>query len=413
MQTALLHLQDAVRQHDLDGWLLYDFQGLNPYARTLLGIPKSAHLTRRYFVWIPREGQPSVIHHRIEGGTWRALGRQADLAFLPYSAHTELDAQLTTLLGSAGTIAMEYSDRGAVPYVSRVDAGTLERVRETGVTVHSSADLLQRFLVWSADDLAAHQRAVDVLVKAKDEAFHLIHERLKGGQPVTELDAQRVLMDTIQAAGMHSGHAANVSFAANAADPHYEPSPERHATLERGQCVLMDLWCQEEGRPFADITWMGFAGPPDAEFLNAWHVVAGARDQAVQQLRHRREGLQGWEVDRAARTLIENAGLGEFFMHRLGHNLGVELHGPGANLDDLETHDTRTLLPGLAVTVEPGVYPAARGYGIRSEINLYLTPDGAQVTTPLQVEPFILGEGEWAHVHAQATQGDSVRRSGS
>ncbi|WP_424950807.1 M24 family metallopeptidase [Deinococcus sp.] len=408
MQAALDRLRAAVLSSDvpLDGWLIYDFQGLNPHARTVLGL-RDAFLTRRYFVWVPAQGTPTLIHHRIEGGTWRTLAAGAELNFLPYSAHTELDAHLKTLLaGKRG--ALEYSPGGAVPYVSRVDAGTLERLRSAGLDPYSSADLLQGFTVWDDEDLRAHRRAVTVLMDAKDAAFELIHERLKAGQPVTELEVQAIIMTRIGAAGMSAGHPVNVSFAGHAADPHYEPSERHSATLQPGQCVLIDLWAQEPGRPYGDVTWVGHAGEPGAGYLHAWDAVAGARDTGLKVMRERlgqaaQDGggeLQGWEVDRAARTVIEQAGLGEYFTHRLGHNLGVQIHGSGANLDDLETHDTRRLLPGQAVTIEPGAYVGPQGFGIRSEVNILITPQGPLLTTPVQARPFVLGVGEWADVRA-------------
>lgn len=403
MQAALDRIRAAVLASDvpLDGWLIYDFQGLNPHARTLLGL-REAFLTRRYFVWVPTTGTPTLIHHRIEGGTWRTLTAGAQLDFLPYSAHTELDAHLQGLLaGRRG--ALEYSPLGAVPYVSRVDAGTLERLGTAGLEPFSSADLLQGFTVWDDEDLGAHRRAVAVLMDAKDAAFERIHDSLKAGQPVTELEVQTLIMDRIGAAGMSAGHPVNVSFAGHAADPHFEPSEHNFAALQPGQCVLIDLWAQEPGRPFGDVTWVGYAGEPSADYLHAWDAVAGARDAgwALMQARLQDGGeLQGWEVDRAARTVIEQAGLGEYFTHRLGHNLGVQIHGPGANLDDLETHDTRKLLPGQAVTIEPGAYVAPQGFGIRSEVNVLITPEGPLLTTPVQRRPFVLGVGEWAAVRA-------------
>jgi Xaa-Pro aminopeptidase len=408
MQAALDRIRAAVIASaplpdgsPLDGWLIYDFQGLNPHARTVLGL-RDAFLTRRYFVWVPRSGRPTLIHHSIEGGTWRTLADGADLNFLPYSAHSELDAHLKALLsGKRG--ALEYSPNGAVPYVSRVDAGTLERLRSAGLDPFSSADLLQGFAVWNDEDLASHRRAVAVLMDAKDAAYELIHTRLKAGQPVTELEVQAVIMNRIEAAGMSAGHPVNVSFAGNAADPHYEPSERQNAVLQMGQCVLIDLWAQEPGRPFGDVTWVGYAGEPSGAYLHAWEAVAGARDAGWALMQERlsaEQELEGWEVDRAARTVIEQAGLGEYFTHRLGHNLGVQIHGSGANLDDLETHDTRKLLPGQAVTIEPGAYVAPEGYGIRSEVNILITPQGPLLITPVQARPFVLGVGEWAAVRA-------------
>jgi len=390
----------------LDGWLLYDFQGLNPHARTVLGLPAGAHLTRRFFVWVPREGRAVLLHNHIEGGTWATLSAEWDVDRRTFGSHSELGAALREVVAGR-KVAMEYSPHGAVPYVSRVDAGTLERVRAAGAAeIVSSADLLQSFLAWSEEDLAAHLRACAVLMGAKDDAFRLIHERLLTGQTVTELQVQAVIEQAITDAGMTSGHPVNVSFGANAADPHYQPEGENNATLHRGECVLIDLWAQEEGRPFADVTWVGHAGEPGAEYRSAWEAVRGARDAALEVLRDRfaAEGwgqLQGWELDRAARDTM-GPQWGPFFFHRTGHDLGVQIHGSGANLDDYETRDLRTLTPGLAVTVEPGTYPREQGFGIRTEVDVYLAPDGPRVTTGLQREPFILGEGNWEDVRAAA-----------
>ncbi|KEF33648.1 peptidase M24 [Deinococcus sp. RL] len=404
--SPLDRMRSALQGTDLDGWLLYDFQGLNPHARRVLGIPAGAHLTRRFFVWVPRAGRAVLLHHHIEGGTWEGLTAGWDIERRSFGSHAELDARLRGVVAGQ-RVAMEYSPLGAVPYVGRVDAGTLERVREAGAAeVVSSADLLQAFLVWSAEDLAAHRRAADVLMRAKDDAFRLIHERLRAGEPVTELDVQAVIERAIAAAGMTSGHPVNVSFGANAADPHYQPEGARNAALRHGDCVLIDLWAQEEGRPFADVTWVGYAGEPTDEYHSAWEAVRGARDAALTLLgeRYAAEGwgrLQGWELDRAARDAMGPT-WEPHFLHRTGHDLGVSLHGAGANLDDYETHDTRTLTPGLAVTVEPGTYPRGRGFGIRSEVDVFLAPQGPQVTTQLQREPFVLGVGEWGAVRAAA-----------
>lgn len=401
--SPLDRMRGALQGSGLDGWLLYDFQGLNPHAGRVLGLPPGAHLTRRFFVWVPREGQATLLHNHIEGGTWRTLSAGWDVILRPSGSHAELNAALREVVAGK-TVAMEYSPHGAVPYVSRVDAGTLERVRAAGAEVVSSADLLQSFLAWSEEDLAAHRRAAAVLMRAKDDAFRLIHERLQAGEAVTELEVQAVIERAIEQAGMTSGHPVNVSFGANAADPHYQPEGEKNATLHPGECVLIDLWAQEPGCPFADVTWVGYAGEPSGEYREAWEAVRSARDAALKLLhdRHAGEGwghLQGWELDRAARDAMGPQWEG-FFLHRTGHDLGVQIHGSGANLDDYETRDTRTLTPGLAVTVEPGTYPLEWGFGIRSEVNVFLGPGGPEVTTDLQRQPFVLGTGEWEEVRA-------------
>ncbi len=397
-------LRAALQPTSLDGWLIYDFQGLNPHARRVLDLPAGAFLTRRFFVYVPRQGRAVLLHNHIEGGTWGEITRGWDIERRAFGSHEELDAALGAVVAGQ-RVAMEYSPNGAVPYVSRVDAGTVERVRAAGAReIASSADLLQSFLAWSQEDLAAHQRAAAVLMRAKDDAFWLIHERLKVGEAVSELEVQAKIMDAIAGAGMSAGHPVNVSFGVNAADSHYEPGGDKNAVLQPGQCVLIDLWAQEPGRPFADVTWVGCAGEPSAAYLDAWAAVRGARDAALDTLSSRFEAqgwgqLQGWELDRAARDAMGPV-WGPHFLHRTGHDLGVQIHGAGANLDDYETRDTRRLTPGLAVTVEPGTYPAAQGFGIRTEVDVYLSAQGPQVTTDLQRWPFVLGQGEWAAVRA-------------
>lgn len=406
MTNPTRQMQQALAQTDLDGWLIYDFQGLNPHARRVLQIPENIFLTRRFFVYVTRQGQAVVLHNHIEGGNWRKITAGWDAELRPFGSHAELDAALKGLVAGQ-RLAMEYSPNGAVPYVSRVDAGTLERVQNAGAAeIVSSADLLQSFLKWTPEDRAAHERAVAVLMQAKDDAFRLMHERLQAGQPVTEVEVQRLIMGQIEDAGMQAGHDVNVSFGVNAADSHYEPTPEQHATLQSGQCVLIDLWAQEPGRPFGDVTWVGYAGQPTAEYTEAWQAVKNARNSAIVLMneRFKAEGwgrLQGWEIDRRVRETMGEP-WATHFLHRTGHDLGVNIHGAGANLDDYETRDTRTLTEGLCVTVEPGTYPAARGFGIRSEVDIYLSPEGPRVTTHIQREPFILGGPEsWEEVRAK------------
>jgi Xaa-Pro aminopeptidase len=306
-----------------------------------------------------------------------------------FASHEQLDEVLRATLQGAQRVAMEYSPRGEVPYVSTVDAGTIERVRACGVEVVSSADLLQHFLTWSTEDRSAHDEAVRGVISAKDRAFQLIDDRLKTGKRVTELEVQALIVQQLRALGLEFDHEPIVAFGDHASDGHYAPGAQTDRTLEMGQCVLIDLWAGFPDRPMADITWVGFAGEPTTEYLRVWEAVRDARDLAV-QLMTAKTVREGWEVDRAARNLITERGYGAAFRHRLGHSLGRNApHGPSVNLDDWETHDTRQLLPGLAVTVEPGVYLGH--IGIRSEVNVFITESGATVTTPLQQEPYRLG----------------------
>ena len=386
--AKLNQMQAAVRDAGLDGWLLYDFRGLNPFPAQLLNLGQGI-LTRRWFLYVPASGRPTLIHHRIEATTWRQVLPADDVERQEFAAHEQLDELVRQTLRRAQRIAMEYSPRGEVPYVSYVDAGTVERVRACGVEVVSSADLLQYFLRWDAADRSAHAAAVDGVIHAKDLAFQLIDDRLRARQAVTELEVQQLIVEQIGMLGLEFDHAPIVAFGSHASDGHYAPSPKTDRTLQPGQCVLIDLWAGIKDRPMADITWAGFAGEPTSEYLQVWTTVRDARDLAVQLLTTR-QVRAGWEVDRAARDLIAARGYGAAFRHRLGHSLGRNTpHGFSVNLDDWETHDTRQLLPGLAVTVEPGVYLGH--LGIRSEINVLITETGATVTTPLQREPYRLG----------------------
>jgi len=384
----LVRWQAATLAAGVDGWLIYDFRGLNPFAGQLLAAGP-AILTRRWFLYVPAHGPATLIHHVIEGGAWQMVLPNEGVRRLAFSAHGELDERLRQTLAGARRIAMEYSPAGEVPYVSFVDGGTLERVRACGVEVVSSADLLQNFLTWDEADRLAHAEAVRGVIQAKDQGFALIHQRLQAGQSVSELEVQALIVEQLSAAGLAFDHAPIVAFGPHASDGHYAPSPQTDRALALGECVIIDLWAGVPDRPMADITWVGFAGEPTAEYRRVWQTVRDARDLAIKLLT---SGAvqQGWQVDRAARDLIAGRGYGQAFRHRLGHSLGRNSpHGPSVNLDDWETHDTRRLLPGLAVTVEPGVYLGH--IGLRSEVNVLLTEGGATVTTPAQAEPYRLG----------------------
>jgi Xaa-Pro aminopeptidase len=385
---SLARLQTALRGSGLDGWLLYDFRGLNPFAAQLLDL-QGEMLTRRWFLYIPASGAATLIHHSIEENAWHQLLPDRTVQRRLFSAHQELDAALKQTLTGATRIAMEMSPRGAVPTVSTVDAGTVERVRECGVQVVSSGDLLQGFFVWDEADRQAHLRAVAGVIQAKDAGFRLMDERLAAHQPVTELDVQDVVMRQLDEAGLAFDHPPIVAFGSHASDGHYTPNLTSSRALENGMCVILDVWGGEPDRPMADITWVGCAGEPTDEYWQVWQAVRDARDLAIQILASR-AAKEGWQVDRAARDLLAARGHTAAFRHRLGHSLGRDHpHGPSVNLDDYETHDTRSLLPGLAVTVEPGVYLGH--IGVRSEVDVLITERGAIVTTPIQAEPYRLG----------------------
>jgi Xaa-Pro aminopeptidase len=315
------------------------------------------------------------------------------LASLPgataeYAGRTQLESGLGALLAGARTIAMEYSPKCAIPYIARVDAGTVELVRDFGVEVVSSGDLVGRFeAAWNAEAIATHHAASNALYRVKDRAFALVAAELSAGRALGEIDVQRAMLGWIGDEGLITDSPPIVSVNAHAGDPHYAPTPDTSAPIHRGDLLLLDLWgkLDQPGSVYADITWTGVYGEPRAEVARVFSIVAAARDaalMAVQRAIETGRGIQGWEVDREARDVIAAAGYGDQFVHRTGHSLGEEVHGNGVHMDDFETHDDRRLLPGTGFTIEPGIYLPS--FGIRSEINVVVTETAAEPTGPSQ-----------------------------
>jgi Xaa-Pro aminopeptidase len=382
-------IQEVLRAEQVDGWLLYDFRRLNPIAAEVTGVTRQkGHLaTRRWFYLIPANGEPRALVHAIERNT---------LAHLPgrstrYAGRNELKAGLGTLLEGMRSVAMEYSPECAIPYISRVDAGTAELVRSFGVELVSSGDLVQRFsTVWDGRAVATHREASDKLYRVKDRAFDLIARRLRDQVPTTEFDIQQQMAAWFRDEALISDSDPNVSAAENSGNPHYLPTAARSRRIGPDEIVLLDLWgkLQAPGAMFADITWVGYTGArvPD-RFARAFAAIRAARDRAVeivQDAARTGRDLRGWEVDRAASTIIRDAGYGDRILHRTGHSLGEAVHGNGVNIDDYETHDDRRLLPGTGFTIEPGVY--FEDFGLRTEINMVVGAGEASVTGPLQSE---------------------------
>ena len=388
MSLDIAAVQRTLRADGLDGWLLYDFHGSNPIARRVTGLNDTAQLTtRRWYYLIPVDGPPRALVHEIE---------RDRLDHLPgdktrYARHSELDTGLGELLRGCATVAMEFSPGCAIPYVSRVDAGTVDAIRAHGVDVRSSGDLVQRFeAVWDAAALESHEAASKALYAIKDRAFDLVTEQMRGGARITEFEVQDAMAEWFEGAGLVSDSRPVVATQENAGDPHYLPTRDRNRVIGPDSVLLLDLWGKltSPGAVYADITWMGYTGATvPARYARAFAVICAGRDAAVslvQRAAHEGRVLRGWEVDRAARDPIAAAGFGEHFVHRTGHSLGEDVHGNGVHLDDFETHDERRLLPGSGVTVEPGVY--FEDFGLRTEINLHVGPRSATVTGPVQNE---------------------------
>jgi len=386
-------IQKALREQDLDGWLLYDFRGSNPIARAVIGFDPRQIGTRRWFYLIPREGEPVAILHVIEPhATQGAPGRS-----VLYRSWRDLEALLRQQLAGMRRVAMEYSPAAAIPYVARVDAGTIEMVRAAGPEVVSSADLVQIFEArWTPEQKGLHDRAAVGCHKAKDKGFALIRERLAAGKRVTESEVQVTIQRAFEEEGLYTHHPCIVAVNDHASDPHFETmsGPDDRA-IRKGDLVLIDFWAKVADDPRAvyyDATWMGYCGPDVPEKVReVWEAVKGARDAAVDfVLSSVAAGrtLHGYEVDDVSRKHIEDRGFGPHFLHRTGHSIGYEVHGNGVNIDNLETRDQRKIIPGVCFSIEPGVYLPE--FGVRSEVDMYVGEGRAEVTGEIQRELLLL-----------------------
>lgn len=389
-KQRVLEIQHALGEARIDGWLFYDFRRSDPIAYRVLGLPEGGIATRRWFYYIPATGAPVRIVHKIEAGKLDSLPGISQ----PYAGWETLDAALRKALPKGGTIAMQYSPLNSIPYISRVDAGTIEQVRSMGVNLVSSADLVQRFeAVWSDSQWLDHQEAAAGLIEIVNETFALAAQAIRDGTPETECSLQSFVMSRMTARNLGTDHAPIVAVNAHSADPHYAPSPETDLPVGKGDFLLLDLWAKPDrpGAVYADYTWTAFAGREvPAKYREIFDVVKNGRDAAVAFLREvfadGRE-VHGWEVDSVCRREIAASGYGEYFVHRTGHSIGEEDHGNGANIDNLETRDDRVLIPRTCFSIEPGVYLPGK-FGVRSEINVYIDAAGQiHVTgTPIQNE---------------------------
>lgn len=386
----LKEIQSVLRTEKLDGWLLYDFRGTNVLAERIMDVPKHLTRSRRCLLFIPASGDATKIVHRIEEGNldhWP--GRK-----VVYLSWQSLELAIRDAIGTHKRIAMEYSPKNSIPYVSKVDAGTLELVRATGTQVVSSADLIQYFEArWDDEQLNDNVETARHLREIVDATFKFIRLRLNSSADLTEYDVQQFMMNEFERRGLETDSAPNCSVNANSANPHYEPTKDIFSPIQKGDFVLIDLWAKKR-KPrsvFADITWVGYVGETvPGEYAKVFKVVAEARDAALETAKKAlSEGkpVFGYQVDNAARKVITDAGFGEYFIHRTGHSIGQEVHANGANMDDLETHDERRLIPSTSFTIEPGIYFPGR-FGIRSEIDVFITSKGEAIVTgePRQTE---------------------------
>jgi Xaa-Pro aminopeptidase len=369
-------VREALAKSGADGWLLFDFHGLNPVAGRVLGL--KGMNTRRLFVLLPRTGEPVAVVHKIElQGFEDFPGR-----VVPYARWSELHEALASLVAGR-TLAMEISPEDGVPYLDRVPYGVVELLRRLGATVVPSGALVSRFAArWSPAEAADHRAAAEILASVARETLARVVGQTGG--TLTESALQAGVIAAVEARGLVFDAPPIVAFGANSAKPHYEPHPGRDATLAAGNLVLLDLWAgRSRATVFADQTWIGFAGSrPPERVKRVWQAVRGARDAAiatVQRAAAEQRSIAGFEADRAARAVVEAAGFGDAFVHRTGHSIDRDLHGSGPHLDDYETHDDRLLIPGVGFSVEPGIYLPGE-FGIRSEVNMYWGEQGPEVT---------------------------------
>lgn len=387
-------IQSALLSAQLDGWLFYDHHHRDPIAYRVLKIHPLI-CTRRWYFLIPATGQPSKLVHRIERENLDGLPGARRL----YSSWTEQREQLKRMLEGKRRVAMQYSPLNDIPYIGLVDAGTVELVQNLGAEVVSSADLVQSFeACWSAEALASHLQAGEVVHGALRRAFKMIRDTATGGGNLTEYAVQQEILRFFGQRGVTTDEPPIVAVNANSANPHYVPTAATARPIRAKDFVLIDLWgkLQKPASVYFDITWTGYVGDQvPGRYADVFDLVREARDAAILRVREALEAgreLRGCEVDDAAREVIRKAGYGDHFVHRTGHSIGEDVHGNGANMDNFETRDTRRIIPGTCFSIEPGIY--LEDFGVRSEVNVYVEAGGARVTGEIQqaVVPILAAE---------------------
>ena len=379
------NIQQELRHQRLDGWLFFDHHLRDPLAYRVLGFQPAAAPTRRWYYLIPAQGEPRGIEHRIERNMLASLPGEK----IPYSSWAEQVAALRKISSGLARVAMQYSPQCAIPYVAMVDAGTVELVRGLGLEVVSSAELIQAFEArWTPEALESHLEAGRRVDRLRAEAFALVRERTRNGAPLQEVDVKQFVLDGFAKVGLVTDHGPIVGVNANAANPHYEPFDRVTAPIASGDWVLLDMWAKldQPASVYYDITWTAFCGDsPSDEMRNVFGVVTAARDAGIERVQDAvaaGQPLYGFEVDDAVRGVIAGRGFGQYFTHRTGHSIGQEVHGNGANMDNLETHDERRVVPWTCFSIEPGVYLPA--FGVRSEIKMFVGEGEARFTGEIQ-----------------------------
>jgi Xaa-Pro dipeptidase len=386
MSASIQGIQSDLRTAKIDGWLFYDFRGRDPIAQHVLGLPEGMR-TRRWYYFVPAKGTPKKLVHKIESESLAALPGET----LYYAKQEELRKKLKKMLGRAKRVAMQYSPKNEIPYVAMVDAGTVELVRSAGPKVVSSADLVQKYdACWSAEQLESHLSAGVIIDRIVRGAFQHAANCVREKKALTEYDLKKWILKEFEAAGIWAEEGPDIAVNAHASDPHYGPTAETAAPIREGDLLLLDVWGKKKtpGSVYYDITWMGYLGAMVPEkYAKIFAILRAARDTAVNLIRkHIAAGkpLQGWRVDKAARGVIEKAGYEKYFFHRTGHSIGEKVHGNGANMDGLETHDVRHLIAHTCNSIEPGIYLPE--FGVRTEVNVYIGEGEARVTGTIQNE---------------------------
>jgi Xaa-Pro dipeptidase len=385
--ASIEQIQQELRAQQIDGWLFFDHHHRDPFAYKVLELSQSRHVSRRWYYFVPAEGSPRGLVHKIERTMLDSLPGEKRA----YSSWQEQAAELALLLRGSAKVAMQYSPNCAIPYVATVDAGTIELVRATGVSIVSSADLLQVFEArLSPQAIESHFEAGRRVDRIRAQAFELVRERVRSNSPISEYDVKQFILERFEASGLTTQYGPDIAVNQNSSDPHYCPTAEKSAPIRPGDFISVDMWAKlkQPGSIYYDITWTGYCGDsPPAEILNVFEIVKRARDAAAAKVLSSfaaGQTLYGYQVDDAAREVIRAAGYAHTFFHRTGHSIGEEVHGNGANMDNLESHDQRRVLPYSCFSIEPGIY--LEHFGIRSEFDILVDAKGPQITGEVQQE---------------------------